>query len=615
VSFDRAETVVQSSWDTSRQLPVVSAWNDFQGFELAAGASVDSEVLRVGLEGDPLAAMDAWADVVHERYHPPVWPKAPAGWVGWAWVDPFFVENYEEVVKRNAHAVRHRLKLDENDVGFVWVSVGNVKDILPGNWLKWNYANFPSGPEALHKELESLNFRWGLWTGFFWLSSQLTAEVERLRDALLQFQGKPLTIPHRDLGKMYVLDPTHPKTQALIREVYSTYRQWGVRYFMLDFLDAMTGATPGLHPNDGYFDKSKIPGPEAWREGLRAIREAVTDDTYLLGSTGPAFQVVGLVNAQHLGNDYGDGRPLYGPGKGFYPGTFVINNPRWWTSHHTALKTMGAFSFIHRKLYIADTGSVLTIDKPISQGDAQITVTIFGINGGQLMMGDDISRMDDGRMRMIRLVFPRLPQTARPLDLFEKAELDYPRLFHLPVQREWDRWDLLAVFNLEKGTLAKVVPLERLRLDPSASYTVWDFWNEKFQGVMRGSVSVGVPPNSAKLLRIARYRQHPWLLSTDMHVRQGQAEILDCHWDEAGMALTIRAQRPAGHEGSVYVHAPRGWALADPKGLWLARDGRDNSLVIRKPLEFQGEPVEVKMRFKRYTGAPREAARGGRAGC
>jgi hypothetical protein len=601
VTFDRAETVIESKWDKARQIPVVSAWNDFSGFVLKPGASVESEALRIGLESDPLDAMDAWADMVYEHYHPPVWTKPPAGWVGWGWVDQFFVEKYEDVVRRNAHAVRHRLKLDENDVGYVWVSVGNIKDILPGNWLEWNYENFPSGPEALHNELDGLKFRWGLWAGFFWLSSRLTAQVERLQDALLQYQGKPLTIPHRDLGLMYALDPSHPKTHEFIREVFSTYRRWGVRYYMLDFLDCMTGATPGTHPNDGYFDKTKIPGPEAWREGLRAIRETVTDDTYLLGSTGPALQVVGFANAVHLGNDYGDGRPLYGPKKGFYPGTFVINNPRWWTSHQTALITMGVYSHLNRKLYIADTGSLLTIDKPMPLGDAQIAVTIFGINGGQMMMGDDIDRMDEERLRMIRMVFPRLTEAPRALDLFEKADLDYPRLFHLPVDREWDRWELLAVFNLENSTLRKTVPLERLGLDSSASYTVWDFWNQRFEGIKSGAISVEVPPISVKLLRIARSRDYPWLVSTDMHVRQGQAEIHDCRWDDAGLTLRIRAQRPAGHTGSVYVHAPVGWALAEPKGLWLARDGRDKSLIIRKPLSFEGSPIATEMRFKRYS--------------
>ena len=51
--------------------------------------------------------------------------------------------------------------------------------------------------------------------------------------------------------------------------------------------------------------------------------------------------------------------------------------------------------------------------------------------------------------------------------------------------------------------------------------------------MLQGSVSIDVPPRSVKLLRIARDREHPWLLSTDLHVRQGQAEIEDCRWDEA----------------------------------------------------------------------------------
>jgi hypothetical protein len=217
------------------------------------------------------------------------------------------------------------------------------------------------------------------------------------------------------------------------------------------------------------------------------------------------------------------------------------------------------------------------------------------------MLGDDIERMDEDRLLMVRSIFPRLPECARPLDLFDYTEIDYIQVFHLKVEREWDHWDLLAVFNLGEHTLLKTLPLERLGLDPKASYAIFDFWDQRFQGIeTSGTVSVEVPPDSVKLLRIARGREHPWLLSTNMHVRQGQAEIEDCRWDEASMTLTVRAERPAGHQGSIHVRAPKGWALAEPKGLWLGRNGRDNSLVIRKLLKFEEGPVEVKMHFKRY---------------
>ena len=139
LTFDRAETVIESGWDEARNVPVVSAWTDFQGTELQPGASVDSEVLRIGLETDPHAALEAWGDAVYQRYHPPLWHNIPGGWLGWSWVDGLTVELYEDIVHRNIRAVRNRLKLDENYIQYVWVSIGNLKDILPGNWLNWNY--------------------------------------------------------------------------------------------------------------------------------------------------------------------------------------------------------------------------------------------------------------------------------------------------------------------------------------------------------------------------------------------------------------------------------------------------------------------------------------------
>ena len=601
LTFDRVETVIESGWDEVRNAPTVSAWTDFQGTKLEPGASLDSETFRIGLETDPHAALESWGDAVFQRYHPPLWHNIPAGWLGWSWVDWINTELYEDIVHRNTRAIRNRLKLDQNDIQYVWVAEGNLKDVLPGNWLNWSYERFPSGPEALVQDLASLNFTLGLWTATFWFSTKLTDQIEDMRDAMLKYQGKPIMMTHSDVGPMYIPDPTHPKTQAFIHKVYSTYRKWGVRYYMIDFVDAIGGATPGTYPNDGYFDKTKINGPQAWREGLRAIREAAGDDTYLVGSSGQTFQVVGWMNGQRVGSDYGEGRPLYGPKMGFYPGTFVINKPYYWTSHRVALCSMINY-FAHRKLYICDSGDVLTVDKPVPLAEAQISATIYGINGSPVMLGDDIERMDEDRLQMIRTIFPRLPECARPLDLFENAELDYPQVFHLKVEREWDHWDLLAVFNLGERTLFKTVPLECLGLDPKAGYAVFDFWNQRFEGIeIRGAVSLEVPPESVKLLRIARNREHPWILSTDMHVRQGQAEILDCKWDEEAMTLTVRAQRPTGHEGSIYAHAPKGWAMAEPKGLWLARDGRDNSLVIRKFLKFEGEPVEVRMRFMRFT--------------
>jgi hypothetical protein len=598
VSFDRAETDVEISWDAARRTAVLSAWCDLAGYTLAPGASVKPEVLRIAVGQDPYTALEAWAHRVHQRYRPPVPERPPAGWVGWSWVDSFNVERYEDVVRRNAEAVRRRLP--GLDIGYVWVSIGNLAGRAPGNWLKWNYELFPSGPEKLVSVLGDFGFKLGLWAGAFWVNDQLEGTVDHFRDAFLLHDGKPIMMPQGLMGKMYALDPSHPKTLEMLRNVFGTYRKWGVRYYMLDFVYSVSGATPGSYPNDGYANRALIKGPEAWREGLKAIREAAGDDTYLLLATGPSFQSIGIVNAARTGSDYGEGRPLDGPGKGFYPGTFAINKADYWTSHREGTDALAGNFFTNRELYLADSGNVMTIDQPISVPDAQITTTLFGINGGPVMLGDDIGYMADDRLEMLKKVFPRLPDGARPLDLFDAVAPDYPKLFHLKVRREWGTWDLLACFNYGQATLHREVDLKRLGLDPAAGYVAWDFWNQRYLGVARsGKVAFDVPPGSVRVLRIAAERAHPWLLSTDLHVRQGQAEIADCRWDAEKSVLTIRAERPQGSKGSLFLRAPKGWAMAEPGGFAIGKDMNDESLIIRRGVEFGAGPVEVRAAFKR----------------
>ncbi len=596
VSFDRVATEHEIHWDEKRSAVVVGSYCDFAGYELAPGAEVRTETLMMFPGADPYAGLERWAEVAAASYRPALWPKTPAGWVGWSWVDGFNVERYEDVVRRNARALRERLR--GFDIEYIWVSLGNLEGRRPGNWLGWNRDLFPSGPETLIRDLGRLDFKFGLWAGAFWLNSQLTAQVAQLRDALLLRGGKPITVPSSQWGDSYVLDPTHPKTREYVRHTFETYRAWGVRYYMIDFLDSIGDSTPGTYRPDAFHDVTLIRGPQTFREGLETIREAAGPDTYLLCSTGPTFQAVGLVDAARVGNDYGEGRPLDGPGKGFFPGTFMINSAQYWTSHRRATDAWAAHWFTHRRLFLADSGNVITLDKPIALADAEISATIFGLNGGPVMLGDDIDRMDAGRLEMLKQVFPRLHETARPVDLFSSPAPDYPKLFHLKVKRDWDQWDLVAAFNYGGEPLRQTVDFGRVGLDPAETYLVWDFWQTRSLGAHRDRLEALVPPHSVKLWRISRRHDHPWVVSTDMHVRQGQAEVELCQWDAARRELTIRARRPAGNRGSVYVSVPKDMPVVQPADLWMAKDANDGTVLVRCAFDFRdGNAIERKIRF------------------
>ena len=595
LTFDRIDTE-HEVWLKNNNEIVCSSSCDFKGYMLSPGASVESEQLLLQINTDPNDGLSRWADFVQAHYRPRIWKKTPGGWLGSSWVDPLSMERYEDIVRRNSQAVRKRLT--GFDIDYIWVSIGNLQDLLPGNWLNWNRKLFPSGPQALIEYLHNLNFLLGLWIGAFWVEAQLTGEIEQLHGAFLRQEGNLLVIKNPVWDWLnYALDPTHPKTKAFLSHVFETYRQCGVRYYMLDFLDAISGMTLGpirsgsvqdlLYSPDGYYNTKLIPGPQAFREGLRAIREASGPDTYLLASTGPTLQCIGLVDAVRVGSDHGEGRPLQsGDAAGLYPGTFAINDPNFWNSDLQATNALASHSFMHRKLFLVDSGNVMTIDKPVPVPDAQRSATLFGINGGPIMLGDDMSRMSEDRLEMVKKVFPRLPECARAIDLFETPEPDYPKIFHLPIRTNWDDWELIAVFNYGNIPLRRNILLERIQVDPLQPQVVWNFWDERYLGVFSGAVPVDVADGAVTLVRIARSRNHPWVLSTDMHVRQGQAEIESAHWDSDSLTLTVRATRPDGYQGNLFLRVPKGFAFQDPRDLFLAKDENDGSLIVRCPLNF-----------------------------
>ncbi len=602
VTFDRMGAHHEFACDDAAGFTELRAVCDLYGWELAPQQSLKLETLMIETRADAHASLHNWTDRVADHYQPTIWPKIPAGWVGWAWVDAFNVELYEDTIIRNAEAVRRRLP--GFDIEYIWESLGNLPGGCPGAWLGWNESSFPHGHQWLVDKLAELDFKLGFWIGPFYVASSLEEFVEEMHDALLKKDGE-LAVASRawrfgDAGKlpydqrpnMYALDPTHPQGEEFLRHVFTTLREWGIRYYMLDFL----GAASGTDHYNQHHDRSVVRGIPLMRRGLEIIAKAAGPDTYTLSSSGPTFGCVGHVRAARMGNDYGEGRPLDAETY-HYPATFLINRSGAATSHLHASTNMAAAYFTHRKLFVNDSGNLMTVDQPIPFSDAQITATIFGINGGPLMLGDDIDRISEERLAFIRKVFPRYSEVAKPIDLFDSPAPDYPKLFHLHIEGGWDDWDLVAVLNYGDQPLTQSIPLQRLDMDADATYLLWEFWDQRYLGAISGQLDVTVPPSSARLYRLIRRPDHPCLLSTDMHVLQGHFELAEVAWDAATMTLAGTASRPVGETGSLFIWAPEGLYVTNPQALWIAKDDNDKSLIIRHPFDFTDGPQYWEVSF------------------
>lgn len=70
-----------------------------------------------------------------------------------------------------------------------------------------------------------------------------------------------------------------------------------------------------------------------------------------------------------------------------------------------------------------------------------------------------------------------------------------------------------------------------------------------------------IPPRSVKLLCIHEMKQHPFLLSTNIHFTQGACELKRLEWDEKELRLTIELKDYINRKARIFICLPEGYHL------------------------------------------------------
>ncbi|MBN1451975.1 MAG: alpha-galactosidase [Anaerolineales bacterium] len=178
------------------------------------------------------------------------------------------------------------------DLPFDVLQVDDGWQVGIGDWQ----ANdkFPSGMGALAAKIRALNRTPGLWLAPL-LVVPSSALYRQHRDWLLRdADGKPVSAGFNWGKPLYALDTTHPEVLAWLAALMKQVRAWGFDYLKLDFLYA--GALPGKRHMD-------MPREAAYRQGLKAMREAMGADAYFLTCGAPILPSLGLCDAIRVGPD------------------------------------------------------------------------------------------------------------------------------------------------------------------------------------------------------------------------------------------------------------------------------------------------------------------------
>lgn len=231
-------------------------------------------------------ALASWADGFAERAGVTArrLRAAPAVWCSW-------YQYWDGVTEQDI--IGNLDAMDELRLPFDVVQIDDGYQPAPGDWLR-SSGRFADVP-GLVARIRDRGRRAGIWTApfFYGVGSALYAEHPdwAVTDPAT---GEPVFAGDAIRDRCVPLDVTHPAAAAYLTDVFRTMRGWGVDYFKIDF--SYAGAIEGRRYAD-------VTGVEAYREGLRLIREAIGEDAYLLGCGAPQLPAAGYVDAMRVGPD------------------------------------------------------------------------------------------------------------------------------------------------------------------------------------------------------------------------------------------------------------------------------------------------------------------------
>ena len=261
-----------------------------------------------------------------------------------------------------------------------------------GDWLCPNHR-WPGGLKKAAETIRDAGLLPGIWIAPFIVGDRSSLCREHPdwllhdRDGKLHIQLRSYTEPkmwgNPDCN-YYVLDTSHPAALAYITDVFRTFRQWGFRFFKTDFLL--------WNMQDSACVKRHQPGlssVEILRNTFFSIREAVGDDSYLLGCIAPFMPLIGLVDGMRLAGDCGaQWREPFGP----------VN----------MLQELPCDNYFNHVFWQNDPDAVLLrdFDTMLSPDEVWSLALLQALSGGAVSTSDPIRHLGEDRKQLLRLIRP-----------------------------------------------------------------------------------------------------------------------------------------------------------------------------------------------------------------
>jgi len=499
-------------------------------------------------------------------------PGPVAGWISWfAFLDKVTERDIVETADTLADVLL--------PFGYEYLQIDDGYQRGEGRPELWLNANdkFPRGLGFLAQYIKSRGMKPGIWTNVAFKQDDFAASHAGwfVTDA----SGKPA----RGNWVGFSLDASKAEAvDAVVRPVYRGLKKMGWEYFKVDALRHLR--YEGYNAHASYFRREKRDLVGAYRRYVRAIREEIGRDVFLLGCWGIRPELIGLIDGCRIGTD------------GFsYAGLAQFNswNNVVWRNDpdHIELNDDRYRSSLVTSL----TGSILLLtDKPslYRTGDirpAKRAAPVLETLPGQIF------DVDPSRSGLLDRVDAEVSGSGpRPFDAGLTPTCD---LFLLEINRPFENWTVLG----RTGESVAEIRFADLGLDPRKEYFVHEFWSDRLLGSFSGAFAPGPLDGvfKSQSLIIRERLPRPQVLATTRHLTGGGVDLLDIQWKDD--VLEGRSRLAAGDPYEIEMTEPAGFRLEkfefDGAGpATIRREG----LVLRVGLAAgEGREVRWAAKFRR----------------
>ena len=503
----------------------------FMNRVIAPQQTVELNRVYLAAGDDAYALLNAYGDAMAKSAALPSRNTGPIGlWCSWY---AHRMEISEEKVLANAAvAAQHFAPL-----GFEYMQVdhGWQRGDITGDWVP--NERFPHGIKWLSNELRE---KYGLKLGL-WISPTDVADASQFYqqhpDWMLNGEDGQPKVHWRWFWKpnpnCYQLDMSRQDAFDYTAATFKRLVDEGVSYFKIDFIGGQ---------NKEIFYPSNQQLTRGWPELRRAMQavRAGAGDAWVRYCQGPPLLAAGLGNGSYGGDDTGDAGQA---------GLFRLLRDN--------ARILATSFWVSERVHTREVCD-MSIRMHADIEEARVRAAMMTLANASISWSDELQYLPPSRIRMMQQCMPPGNPPMQPVDLFER---EVPSIWHLKAKNTADSWDVVGLFNFNEDiSEPRRVRLAELGLDEKADYAVFEFWEEKFIGVVKGSVELTLPPASSRILSIRKLTGKPQLIGTDMHVLQGFHELKQIAWDEKALALSGSFSRMQGLSSKAFYYVPPTYA-------------------------------------------------------